>query len=446
MLTSRREFLLIPLLIPFLLAAGLAAAIVPTGRIAAVGALAAGLGVLIRAFGLRVSALAVAILVVPPGLIGEGSSRTTVITFLVILALVLPVPAERGHDLLPASLAMGGIALAFFYTAHRDLTPPFTAIGLTWLPAAVCAYSMAQRPALSSRAFLAFVSICAAEVASYVVSLLIGFRLGPHTLHFKARHADLYFPFTFTSGSGGFWGSHPRLSMFSGEGGLAAVVLLIALALALKLLPRGRAKTAIVALLGLGVVFAQSSAAVVALAVMVTVILARRLTTRLTFLPAAIAMALPALAVERLAQAVVHAKMHENAGSLADRGFLTSGTYLNDISVRAALHHHVLIGVGLIVLMAYLAVRSVHDPVGLGLVAGVGVMAWYAQPLQDHPGIWFILVAFIPLLERGRARLGNESKTASVGSADDVAWAGKGGGMGRRLGLGRLRWGPNGGE
>jgi hypothetical protein len=100
----------------------------------------------------------------------------------------------------------------------------------------------------------------------------------------KQRHVDIYAPFTFTGGSGGYWPSLPRLTLFSGEAALPGVVLLIALAYSL-MNETGRHRACFVALLGSGIAFTQSAAAVLALAVLVAVAVTVNLTKHMTLLP-----------------------------------------------------------------------------------------------------------------------------------------------------------------
>jgi hypothetical protein len=163
------------------------------------------------------------------------------------------------------------------------------------------------------------VVFAAAACMSYWFSFVTNFPFGPRVKWMKQRHVDIYAPFTFTGGSGGYWPSLPRLTLFSGEAALPGVVLLIALAYSL-MNETGRHRTCFVALLGSGIAFTQSAAAVLALAVLVAVAVTVNLTKHMTLLPAGLFAAGAVFFLERAATAGVHAKIAGNAASVTDRG------------------------------------------------------------------------------------------------------------------------------
>jgi hypothetical protein len=381
--------------VPLALALGAATVYLPIRPVALAAVAAVAAVVMIRLAGARVAALGLALAAIPPGVIGESSSRLSLAALLAAFALVVATVPEVEADAAVVAL-LGACGVAFLMVGHTAHRHSFTTVALIYFAVAAVAWQISQRPTLAQRVLRFFTLVVAAECASYWISYLIGFRGGPHIYHLKTRHVDVYPPFTLTSGSGGFWGSHPRLIVFSGEGGLGAVALLVALAYVLKN-ETGRKRTLLAALLVSGIVAGQSSGAVLALGVLAIVAAAVSMTRTFTLLPAAIAAGVAVLALSRFATDLLHAKLHDNIASLADRGLLTPGSFAGDISLHATLSHHAAVAVPVIALLGYLAVRTFRDPVGLGLVAAVAVIAWYAQPLQDHPGVWLLLLLAVGL-------------------------------------------------
>ena len=379
--------------VPLLLATGAAVPFVPV-RPLVVGAAAVAVGaVILRLAGIRIAALGIFLCLIPPGVVGESSSRITLAVLLMSVALVVTTAAERVPDVTLVAL-LGVVGAAFLVVGHTAQRHSFTPIAFIYFAIAVLVWQMSQRPELSRRALRFVAMLAVAECASYWVSYLIGFRGGPHIYWLKTRHLDIYPPFTLTAGSGGFWGGHPRLIMFSGEAGLGAVVLLVALAYVLKH-ERGRRRTLLAALLISGVAAGQSSGAVLGLGVLAAVAVAAHITRRLTLLPAGVAAGTALVGLSHVATGLVNAKLTENASSLSDRGLLVSGNFAGDISLHATLIHHAAVALPVIGLLGYLAARTFRDPVGLGLVGAIAVIAWYAQPLQDHPGVLLLLLLLL---------------------------------------------------
>jgi hypothetical protein len=381
---DRTELWTAPLL---LLAAGFAVPFLPTRWLPIAAAAAAGAFVLVRFVGARTAVLALGVCFVPPGVIGEASSLVSIALLLVITAVLLNAPRERTEGELPLALILALIGIAFVMTGHASRS--YTAIGAIYIAAAVVAWQFSLRPSLSRRVISIVATLAAAECASYWVSYVTGFRGGPHLVALKTRQVGIYPPFTVTAGHQGFWSPHPRLAMFSGEAGLGAIVLLAGLAYTLKY-EEGRKRFILATLLASGVFAGQSSAAAIAACVLVAIAVCVNLTRKLTLLAAAIFGAAAVALIVRLSTHFVHAKLAANSASVADRGLLIPGNFAGDISLHAAFVNHPTIAVPVIALLAYLAWRSLRDPFGLGLIAAIAVIAWYAQPLQDHPGVWLL--------------------------------------------------------
>jgi hypothetical protein len=186
----------------------------------------------------------------------------------------------------------------------------------------------------------------------------------------------------------------------AGEPGLGALFIVIALWCALAFWRGGR-RLALLALLATGVVATQSIGLVfglVAFAVGATLV---EVTRRLT-LGVSVVLALVLIPVTaRVGNFLIASKEADNPESLTDRGLPLTGLRLTasdaDISLVATLSHHAVLAIPLIALIGYLAFRVVRDPLSLGLVFAVASIALYAQPLQWHPGVWFLVAAALTI-------------------------------------------------
>jgi hypothetical protein len=376
-----------------LVAAGAAITVAPLRPISLAIAAAFGAAAFLRLVGAaRPAVLAVVLCIVPPGVLGETSSRTALAALAVAGVCLVTAPRERetGDHLLVVLLGLAGVA--YVASAQTDHLHSFTPIGLIYIGVAAVAWQMSLRPELTLRAVRAVALLAAAECASYWISLVLNFSVGPHTEWLKQRHIDIYLPVTLTGGSGGYWPSLPRLTVFAGEAGLGAVLLLVALACTL-LHEDGRRRTVMAALLGSGLVFTQSSGALLALAVFAVIAMSTRISRNLTVLPAAAVAAACAVGLSRIATGLVHLKLATNAVSVTQRGLVGTGAFTGDISLHAAITHHPLVAVPVVLLFGCFAVRWIREPLKIGLLGAVAVIAWYAQPLQDHPGVWLLVAA-----------------------------------------------------
>lgn len=403
---------------PILLAAGLAVPFIPLRP--AVAILAGGLALAIAGtrLGAQRLALGMAMLMIPPGLVGETSSYLSVAAFAVIGFVVARTPGDEDVEPWRALRVLLVVAAAAFVYAGIALNQrSYVAIGVLYVAAMLVVRQFEPRVEMAEQAARAVVALVVAECVSYWISLLAGFPFGAHDFALKGRHVDVYAPLTFTSGSHGYWPSIPRFSLFSGEPGLAGVVLLIAAAYAVVLYA-GRKRLVLLALLGSGVAFTQSSGAVLAAAVFVVVACAVHLTRRLTPLPAAILSAAPVFAVSKLATGLIHAKLADNATSVNDRGLL-GGSFTGDISLRAMLSHHAYLALPMIALLLAYAIRAGRDPLMLGLIAAVALVAWSAQPLHDHPGVW-VLVGVLAVSVKGKRHLVGDDFVVDDGRVSGV--------------------------
>jgi hypothetical protein len=362
---------------------------------------------------LRVASIAVALCIVPPGVIGENSASISVAAALLLYLLIVTVPVETslsGTVVQLSALLLVAEALAFLlgtalagYPAFRtsaSLLALYTLIGAS-------VYEAARRPRLLIHAIRCLTWLVALACASYAISYAAGFA-GGTTLHLKYRTIEFAPPLTVTQPSGGYLPGFPRLLVFGGEPGLGGIFVLVAMWGALRF-ERARQRLGLLVVLGAGVLFTQSTGLVFALVAFALgfalVNVTKRLTLAITFV---LALGLIPL-LESLIGFLIRVKQTANPSSLADRGFGVTGFHggqtTGDISLVATLAHHAWLAAPLLVLLAWLGLCAIRDPLSLGLVLGLGSIALYAQPLQWHPGVWFLLIVGVALgLRLGDAR------------------------------------------
>jgi len=261
----------------------------------------------------------------------------------------------------------------------------------------VVARELSKRPSLARDGLRTMTLLVALACASYILSAVVGFA-GTREFDLPFRTVSLAPPATLIGQNGSDYLGGPRFLLLSGEPGLGAVFLLVAIASA-SILERGRRRVALLTLLGGGVIVAQSTGLLFALVAMACVSVFV-VVTRQVALIAATVMALAVMpALQLLTTQLINRKEQTNPLSLIDRG-LAGKTADSSISLSATWAHAPLLVVPLVALLAYLAFLCFRRPIELGLVAAIAVIAWYAQPLQYHPGIWLMLFSVV-LLSQG---------------------------------------------
>jgi hypothetical protein len=356
--------------------------------------------------GARPAVIAASLCVAPPGIIGENYGELALLAFAVMWLAVWSAPAERAPAFPLVPVLIGGEALAF--VASSPAAPAASAhvrfvIAMLYGAAAIVAYELAKRPTLARDSMRALTMLISVLCASYLLSVAVGFA-GSHHLQLPFRTATLAPPATLVGGSAANYLSTPRFLVLSGEPGLGGIYLLVATGGAL-MLERGRRRVLLLALLGAGCAAAQSTGLIIGLMAMACAVAFVFVTRRVAVIAAVAAMfvLLPsALAVSNL---LVERKEGFAPLSVTDRG-LTGGDATGAISLSGAWPYDPIIVVPLVVLLAYVAYLCVREPVPLGLVVGVAVIAWFAQPFHYHPGVWvmlFLAALLAPLGERGES-------------------------------------------
>jgi hypothetical protein len=339
-------------------------------------------------------------------MLGESSAFVAVGAAAALYAAIATAPAQvvrsRSSSVVPAlliaeALAFAGSSMALSFPAVRI----GSALFVLYFIVALALYEAYLRPALIASALRCLTWLVGIACASYVVSWAVGF-MGAVDTSSQYRDVIVYPPATVTQPSGGFLTEYgfPRLLVLAGEPGLGALFIVIALWCALAFWRGGR-RLALLALLATGVVATQSIGLVfglVAFAVGATLV---EVTRRLT-LGVSVVLALVLIPVTaRVGNFLIASKEADNPESLTDRGLPLTGLRLTasdaDISLVATLSHHAVLAIPLIALIGYLAFRVVRDPLSLGLVFAVASIALYAQPLQWHPGVWFLVAAALTI-------------------------------------------------
>jgi hypothetical protein len=372
--------------------------------------------------GWRAASLAVTLAIVPPGVVGENWGAVGLSALVAGCILFGTASAETANRpsglhfsiaLMAAESIAWGIAAATLFEGVDQRVAAVQA--LFYLGGAAILYSMAYRPTLLVRTLQALTWLVAIGCASCVVSLAIGFR-GGIPLEMPYREAAVFFPpATLSVGLGRIWPEIPRFALLSGEPGLAAVFLIIALWYTATF-ERGLRRWFLFAVLVAGCFLTQSLGAFVAVVLLFGVAGILRLIHVIRSIGASISAVVaivlsPILAVALLPNVpnvidasrrlVQRARFEGLTLGASFRGFTIEQTDVSfsgggaspDISLIAALPGHALIVIPLLALLAYLGMVTVRKPMSLGLVLAFAATALFAQPLQYSVGAWVLLIA-----------------------------------------------------
>lgn len=334
--------------------------------------------------------------IVPPGLLGENYGKVGVLALGVLWLALWSAPAEQPAVFPFVPALIGGEAVAFLVssltagnaaTAHVQIV-----VAVMYGAAALIAYELSKRPSLGRDALRAVTMLVAFTCASYALSVALGFA-GTRGITLPFRTLSFSPPFTLTGGNAANYLSTPRFLVIGGEPGLGGVFLVVAIASSL-ILERGRRRIALLGLLAIGVVAVQSTGELIALIAM-ALASAFVLITRRVALLVATAVALVAIpAGLALANWLVDFKERTAPQSVIDRG-LAGTDAAQGISLSALWSQSPILVIPIVALLAYLAFLSVRRPEQFGLVAALAVIAWFAQPLQYHAGVWLLLFAVL---------------------------------------------------
>jgi len=343
--------------------------------------------------GARPALVATCLVVAPPGLLGENYGKIGFVALALLLLCVWTAPAEREALFQLTPVLIFAEAPAFAFAAERAGDPAVhhteVVVAALYALAAVVAFQLSKRPALARDALRALTLLVAFTCLSYGVSVLTGFA-GAHEIALHYRTVTFAPPLTLTGGNAANYLSTPRFLTLGSEPGLGGVFLLVAIAATL-ILERGRRRVALLSALAVGVVGAQSTGILIALMAMTCAAAFVLITKRVAFFVATAVLFAAAPVALAITNQLVARKERIAPLSITDRG-LAGSTGNSEISLSTAWSHTPVLVVPLLALLAYLALRSIRDPVQLGLVAAVSVTAWFAQPLQYHPGVWLLML------------------------------------------------------
>lgn len=355
-----------------------------------------GIGFAVHVAGLVPSLAAIGLLLVPPGVAGENSAVAAVAALSLVLALVAVTSDPESSAPLPRGVValMGLTALLFPAAAMLQSSPANLALaaGALW---ALCTAVIVMGRA--STAFLAatvraLTALAVVAVCSYFVSSGLGFRQSV-TFEGSSRDVLVYFPFTVIRGDAGSLFHEPRFALFSGEPGLGALILLVAIWGALRLF-HGPSRVLLALILLAGGVLTQSTGFLFAILSFGVVVAVERVARTRGRIPAAAlaSVALPLAYV--VSRVLISSKASTEKLSLTDRGFL-GGSASGEINLLALLQERPYLAVHLFVLLGLLTWHSRTRPLDVGLAVAIGLTGLAAQPIHVHPGVWLLLAVCV---------------------------------------------------
>jgi hypothetical protein len=365
------------------------------GALGAAVVLAATLGLTLAASltSLRATVIATALLLAPPGVIGENSAIRASIALVVVLALLASSRtsvSEPGLEpvvtflLLAISVLFCVAGVLSGYTLHVALSMAL----LYGLAGATVLISPQHDPAVVD-ALRALAILLGVAVLSYAVSWALGFRLGGDIVAGPNREVTAYFPATLTQGARGSLFELPRFSVFSGEPGLGAVMLLFGLWSALRLF-QGRLRLGLAGLLIAGGLLTQSTAFLITVIALGVVAAALALRERRGVTVAVIALATLAVPALLVASQLLAQKKASDPLSLSDRGFGQTHA-VGEINLVSLLTAKPTIAIAFLVFGVVLIRAAWPRAWDVGLIAAVFLTGLFAQPLHLHPGTWLLL-------------------------------------------------------
>lgn len=361
----------------------------PVLSFAAVGIALVG-SVCFAKFGPGASAVALAFLVLAPGILGESSTRNTLLAVAILVGCGISQMRrdERGNLIMAWTLLP--IAVGFLHFSSTSASAMDSNVVLVfafcYMALGVFGGGLTKNRVLIRRAFwLVAVTLTIATI-SYFVSWAIEF---PGTFRWtlaSGRVMDFSIPVTFTGGVGGFLPQIPRFLGWSGEAGLLAEYLLpiiVVLGVSSSRSTRLWLTTLTVAVMIIG----QSTGTVLALVVGVFVFLVSAMFRRGHFTSSVLFLLVGAVAFAFTTRHLLELKEEANAGSISDRGLSTNVTNgAGDINLISTFGTDrflaVCVSVALIMLLWY----GRRHPLALAGAAAFWVVAVFNQPTQWHVG------------------------------------------------------------
>lgn len=332
-----------------------------------------------------------ALLLAPPGLIGENSALVAGVALLALSAM-FTLGRKRQADLpfvggrVPWLMALMAVAFPLGYLLGSYSLSFALSSAALWSLAAGAVVAGSGRASFVAQTARALALLVASLSVSYFISAATGFPGGAATFNGSSRDATVYFPFTLIRGNTGSLFDLPRFSVVAGEPGLGALFILVALWASARFYS-GKARAALVCVLVTAGVFTQSTGFLFAIVGFTGVVLVRGIWRRSGFVAGAF-VGLVLLPVAVITARVLLASKREGEGySLADRGF-EGGQAVGEINLLSAFHHTPHIAILVVGLLVALAWEARGGPLELALVAAIAVTGIFAQPIHLHPGIW----------------------------------------------------------
>lgn len=347
------------------------------------------------AVGIRPAGIAACLILAPPGLAGENYGVVGVGALAVLWLLLRTAPAERpgAFPFVPILLAAEAGALVYAATFSSGTVGDqraLVAVAILYAVAALVAHEVSQRPVLTRTSLRLFAVTIALTCASYVASWATGF-LGMRPIELPYRSVMFAPPASLVTIHTNDYLGTPRFLSLSGEPGLGALFLLVALAFVVTY-ERRWTRRILLSLLLVGIAAAQSAGLLLAFFAMTGAAAALFVARRVAVLAAtAVVLGLIPVAIESAAR-LIEIKGRTNPLSIADRG-LAGSSADSAISLSAAWSQAPSVVIPLVALLALFAWTSIQYPLQFGLVVGIAVISWYAQPVQFHPGLWILLFA-----------------------------------------------------
>ena len=361
----------------------------PVLSFAAIGLAVVG-SVCFAAFGPGASMCALAFLVLAPGILGESSTRNTVLAVAILVACgISQIRREEPGNLIMA-WALLPIAVGFLHfssTSASAMDPNVVLVfAFCYMALGVFGGGLTKNRTLVRGAFW-LVGVClTVTTISYFVSWAMGF---PQTFRWtlvSGRELDFSVPLTFTGGVGGFLPAIPRFLGWSGEAGLLAEYLL-PIIVVLGVASSRRTRIWLAALTLAVTVIGQSTGTVLALVVGVFVFLVSAMFSKGHFTSSILFLLVGAVSFAFTTQHLLELKEEANAGSISDRGLSTNVTNgAGDINLISTFGTDRFLAACVTLSLVVLLWYGRRHPLSLAGAAAFAVVAVFNQPTQWHVG------------------------------------------------------------
>ena len=374
--------------------------------------LLAGAGVFIASFGGRlVPAAAFAasgLVLLAPAAIGERSGRPGLALLIAgaYIASLRGGPKESGS---PRSAIVPCLLVGSYWAGAYVLSPVQGLernLALYFIVAGVALIAFVDRRHLQVQIFRIYSAAIGVMAASSLLTWLVGgAAVGSYSGDLVGRPTFWYLlvrPLTITTGGAPLIPGLDRVSGLAGEPGTWSLMCLVAAACAHFGWANTRVRTGLIAINVLGILAAQSTAALLAfpVAALAAVYLVRaRGVARYVGAPAVIGGLLLTLPV---ASHLLQGKLAVNEASFTDRGFILIGGRISAvgggasrISVLASFGTDGLLTLLLVVALIISTFMARRSSVVLAVTLAFAAISFATQPVQYHVGLWAMIALLI---------------------------------------------------